>query len=317
MKNLFLAGATGMVGTNFLEWLIETGKIDEFKIKALVHKSNPIIFHENIHYDNQAYEMIRESDCAILAASNAGGAQYVQDNPWDHMYDNLTMNMRLLNDIVETKTIKRVVFISSSVVYQPEKVACAEQDIDFNMSPNEYHCGYALMMRYLEKMCRVIYDRYRIQFIIARASNIYGKYDKFDPSRSNFIPALIRKAVDKQDPFEVWGSPDVTRDVIYAKDFVSYIYSLFKREDIKFNRFNVSSGVGITVEQVVACILNEIDFNPHEIKYLFDKPTTDKYRVLNNHKLGMVLGRLPHYQFKDGIKETIEWWKENKNTWMK
>jgi nucleoside-diphosphate-sugar epimerase len=46
--------------------------------------------------------------------------------------------------------------------------------------------------------------------------------------RSNFIPALIRKAVARERPFEVWGSPGVVRDVIYAEDFADAMQQRYK-----------------------------------------------------------------------------------------
>ncbi len=60
-----------------------------------------------------------------------------------------------------------------------------------------------------------------MEIVLVRAANVFGPYARFDPSTSNFLPALIRKAVERLDPFPVWGSPDVVRDVIYSADFAS------------------------------------------------------------------------------------------------
>src|SRR4029077_5127963 len=86
-------------------------------------------------------------------------------------------------------------------------------------------------------------------------ANICGPRARFDPARSNFIPALIRKAADGLDPLEVWGSPDVTRDVIYSGDFGETIARLLEVEAASGEVFNVGSGRGVSVGDVVTAVL--------------------------------------------------------------
>ena len=156
-----------------------------------------------------------------------------------------------------------------------------------------------------------------METMMVRASNIFGPYSSFDPSSSYFVPAIIRKAESKMDPFEVWGSPDVTRDVIYSEDFASAITTILSADNLKFEVFNVGSGTKTTVGDVVNYSIKYADYKPSKINYDLSKPTTIKFRALDISKAKKILNWQPKYSTGDGIKKTMDWWIKNKGNWKK
>ena len=156
-----------------------------------------------------------------------------------------------------------------------------------------------------------------MEIIIARAANIFGPYARFDPATSNFIPALIRKAVAKIDPFEVWGHPAVTRDVIYVDDFARAIIMMLDNSNIRFDIFNIGSGIKTTVGDVVQWALQYSGHNPTSIIYNEQRPSTVPFRVLDNSKAKAILGWNLEYTVAEGIGKTVDWWKENLERWMR
>jgi GDP-L-fucose synthase len=320
-KKIFLAGATGMVGTSILKSILENYL--KTKVYASWHNTEPFIKHSQIEYvrgDLKSVEdcrrMSKNCDCAIMAASQAGGVGFTRQFPWEHMKENLLMNIQML-EAFRLENIKRVIFIGSAVLYQEFEGGIKEDELDFNKEPHEAYFGFAWGMRFLEKLCQFLNLKYGMEVIIVRAANIFGPYDKFNPESSNFIPALIRKAVDKIDPFEVWGSPDVTRDVIYADDFGRAILMMADNDQIKFDVFNLGSGVKTTVGNVVEWALKYSGHHPSEIKYSQNKPTNIKSRALNCEKIKKILGWMPRYTIEKGVEETVKWWKENKDIWKR
>ena len=153
--------------------------------------------------------------------------------------------------------------------------------------------------------------------VIARAANIFGPYARFDPKRANFIPALVRKAVDKMEPFEVWGNPAVTRDVIYVDDFADAICALLTAEALPWGVFNVGSGEPTTVGQVVQWVLAGAGHRPKQITYTESGPTTIPFRLLDCSRIQEAVGWKPALTVEDGVKRTIRWWMENRNWWRK
>jgi GDP-L-fucose synthase len=127
----------------------------------------------------------------------------------------------------------------------------------------------------------------------------------FDLERSHVLPALIRKFVEKQDPLEVWGSPDVVRDFIYVDDFVSGVIKAFYKTD-GFDVYNIASGCQYTIGEAVDIIAKTTNYRGMVI-YNESKPMTIKQREIDISKAKHKLGFMAMVSFKEGLKRTIEW----------
>jgi GDP-L-fucose synthase len=172
-------------------------------------------------------------------------------------------------------------------------------------------------MRASEKLCEFWGRSTGLEVVRVRAANIYGPRARFDPARSNFIPALVRKAADRLDPFEVWGSPDITRDVIYSRDFGDAIARLLDTPGIGGQVFNVGSGRGVSVGDAVAALLRVADHAHARVVYTAAGPASSRSRVLNIDRLTQTLQWQPPTDLADGLRETLQWWRENQTTWRR
>ncbi len=320
-KTVFLAGATGLVGSSIIDNILKG--FPTTRIRAAYCHTDPFITHDRIEYvcgdlrlKEDCQRLIKGCDCAILAAANTAGSGALNSRPWHQVNDNLIMNAQML-EAFHAEGVKRVVFIGSATLYQEFEGAIKEAELDLNLDPPRSYLGIGWVMRYLERLCRFWHTQVGMEFALVRASNIFGPFAKFNPATSNFIPAIIRKAVDKMDPFEVWGSADVIRDVIFADDFGRAIVMLMDNDNIKFDTFNVGSGVRTTVGEVVEWALKYAGHEPSKIAYNTDKPTTAKFRALDCSKINAELGWRPQHTIEYGIKQTAEWWLNNKRWWKK
>jgi len=320
-KTVLLAGATGLAGSAIIGQLVE--RYPEVKVRAVYHSTEPFIECEQVEYaqgDLRSGEVCRQlaagCDCAVMGAANTGGAAILESQPWSQINDNVIMNAQML-DAFAFEKLKRIVYISSSSLYHECDSELSEDDLDLNRDPCEAHYGMGWVVRFIEKLCRFWHERLGMEILIARAANIFGPFDKFDPKTSHFIPALIRKAVAKENPFEVWGSPEVTRDVIYSEDFAAAVVAMLGEDKIKFDVFNIGSGVKTTVADVVNWALKYARHKPASVEYMADKPSTLKFRSLNCTKARELLGWKPDCSVEQGVKKTTEWWIENNNWWQK
>ena len=321
-KLIFLAGSTGMVGSAILKYFIDN--YPQVRIRAAYYKhTKPFIRHKHISYvygdlksEKDCIRMVGGCDAAIMAAASTAGAAATLSYPWEQVDDNVIMNVRLLRAL-HAKNIKRLVYVGSATLYQESESPIKEDELDFNKDPYSACFGIGWAMRFIEKLCKFWHEQTGIEIVMVRAANIFGPYARFNPLNSNFIPALIRKAAEKQDPFEVWGSPDVTRDVIFSDDFSRAIVLMLGNEKIKFDVFNIGSGIKTKVSDVVSWALKYSGHNPSKISYLADKPTTVKNRVLDCSKAKNMLGWQPQYITEEAIKKTTEWWITNRKWWKK
>ena len=311
-----------MTGSSIVRCLLD--RHPSTRIVGSCFKTEPAIRSDRVRYvqgDLRSLEdcrrMARGCDVAIMAAAYAGGAGYTTKSPFEHTRENLLMNRALL-EAFHLEGIKRIVFIGSSAIYQAFEGSIREDQLDLNQDPCAAYFGFGWAMRFLEKMGQYLHEQCGTEVVLVRAANIFGPRDKFDPARSNFVPAMIRKAVDRMDPFEVWGSPDVVRDVIFCDDFAAGVVRLADADRIGFDAFNLGSGVRTTVGDVVAWTLKAAGHRPAGgIRYRQDKPTTIRFRALDCTKVQKAVGWSPGHRIEQGIQETVQWWTENKDTWTR
>lgn len=321
-KLIFIAGSTGLAGASIMQCILQKHPSARIRAAYYAH-TEPFIKDERIEYvygdlksNSDCRRMIKGCNGAVMAAAFTAGAETLNTQPHKYVNENLIMNSQML-EVFNAEDIKRVVYISTASLYQEFEGHIKEDELDYGQDPHEAYFGIGWVARYLEKICRFWHNRYGMEVIIARAANIYGPYAKFDPRTSNFIPAIIRKAVDRMEPFEVWGSKDVTRDVIFSEDFGRAVAMIMDEDNIKFDIFNVGSGVETTVGDVVGWALKYAGHNPSKVRYLSDKPATIRFRGLDCTKASNVLGWKPLNSQEEGIQKTVEWWKKNKGWWRK
>lgn len=321
-KKILVTGASGMVGKAVLRALL--GLFPRARMRA-VYCRNDRSLPDDSRIEWVRADLLSRQECkrvaegcdrAVMAAASTSGSRGMAAEPWKALDDNVVMNTQL-PEASHFAAIRRLVFISTASVYQDVQGALKEEDLDWNQDPHPAHLGVGWAMRFTEKLCRFWHEKTSMETVIVRAANVFGPYAAFDPQRSNVVPALIRKAVDKMDPFEVWGSPSVVRDVIYAEDFASAVARLLEDESIKFDVFNVGTGKTTTVSDIVDYALKAAGHTPSAVRYVSGAPQTVRVRTLDCSKIHKILSWAPKHTVAQGIEKTTRWWVESRYEWQK
>jgi nucleoside-diphosphate-sugar epimerase len=116
--------------------------------------------------------------------------------------------------------------------------------------------------------------------------------------------------LEGENPFVIWGSPDVVRDFLYVKDVVKGALLILEKGE-SMRPYNLGYGGGITIGDIVTNILKVTNQTP-EVEWDITKPTTIPFRAVSTERIQNELGFKPSYTFEEGIKETIEWYIKNK-----
>lgn len=321
-RTVAVAGATGLAGSSVVRRLLRSDP--QVRIRA-GYRSRSGWFLEDPRVDYVQGDVRDPADClrlfqgcqqAVLTAASTGGAAAAAAAPWAQVTDNLIMDSSLLQALHDAG-VRRAVYVGSATAYQDCTGAVAEADLDWAADPVPSQFGIGWAKRSAEKLCQFWHQATGIELIVARAANIYGPAAKFDPRQANFIPALIRKAVDAMDPFEVWGRPDVVRDVLYADDFADGVLALLRAEDIAFDIFNLGSGRGVSVGEVATAILRVSGHQPSAVQWIGDAPMTVQARILNCDKIAAATGWRAGTSLEDGLRETLDWWKREQKQWTR
>jgi nucleoside-diphosphate-sugar epimerase len=321
-NRVLVTGASGMIGRAVLSSLLVS--FPGVNIRA-VFCSNHQLLPQDSRIEWVQADLLDREQClriaggcnqCVMAAAYTSGSRGMQAEPWKALDNNVVMNTELL-EALHFAGVRRVVFISTASVYQDVGGPIKEGDLDWNQDPHPAHFGVGWAMRFSEKLCRFWHEKTGMETVIVRAANVFGPYASFDPHRSNVVPALIRKAVDRMDPFEVWGNPSVVRDVIYVEDFADAVARLLKNESIKFDVFNVGTGKRTTVGDIVDHCLQAAGHVPSRVRYVAGAPETIKARTLDCSKIQKSVAWKPNHTIAEGIEETTRWWEKSRYEWEK
>ena len=318
---IFVAGGAGMAGTAIIEALLR--RDPDTRIRASYRHTPPALEHPRVEHvmldlaDPHALRLALDGcDATILAASESGGIQMLTEQPWRQVTPNLLLAARWL-EAAQHVGMRRALFIGSATCYQPFEGAVREDDLDLNADPAPEAFGVGWVMRSVEKLCEFWSRSTDMEVVRVRAANIFGPRARFDPRRSNFIPALVRKVADGMNPLEVWGSPDVVRDVIYSADFGEAVARLLETPGAAGRVFNVGSGRGVRVAEVVKALVRASDTPDVQVVYAAARPSSSPSRVLNCDRLVSELGWAPPTSLDAGLSATLRWWLANRTTWQR
>ena len=129
-------------------------------------------------------------------------------------------------------------------------------------------------------------------------------------NETHAIIALIYKALEKMDPFEIWGDGKQERDFTYVEDIVSG--SILAGEKISdMTPINLGTGQRYPIIDVVKMICSVLNWEPTEFKFDTTKPTGALSRALDNSRAKELLGWKPQFSLKEGLEKTVKWYVDN------
>ncbi len=315
-KKVLVAGGTGFFGTYVVKELLKAGA----QVRITTHKRDPIIdasLVEVLKADltrlEDAVKVCQDVDYVFNCAGGVGAAGLYDKSPISSVTNTLITGVRVLEAAWKTG-VKRLLMFSSSTGYPAYEHPVKEQEF-WADDPHECYLGYGWMKRYLEKLFEFADKKSDMKLSVIRPTALYGPYDNYDLGSCHVVPALIRKAVERQSPYEVWGDGSQVRDFLHARDLArASLMMLEKKADA--DPVNIGYGKAITVKELVDIILEAADYSDADVKFLPDKPIAIPVRTVNCDKAKNEIGFEPEISLQEGIKETVEWYINNQNTML-
>ena len=149
--------------------------------------------------------------------------------------------------------VKGFLDLNSSTGYPDRRYPITEDEY-WDEEPYISYYGYGWMRRYREKIMEHASHLCDMKIGIARGTAIFGPHDNFNLETCHVVPALIKRVLSGEDPFVVWGSPDVVRDFLYVKDVVKGCLLVLEKGE-SMRPYNVGYGSTITIGDIVDVIL--------------------------------------------------------------
>lgn len=308
-KNVLVTGGSGMIGRALVGLLKkENCNITVADLYEPKNIENIDYIKVDLRYFDQCKEACKNKDIIFHLAGIKGSPKMCAEQPADFMVPMLQFNTNILEAAYKSGA-EWVLYTSSVGVYAPAQRFVEDSVWNSMPSPHDKFAGWA--KRIGELQAEVYNAQYKTNNIsIVRPANVYGKYDNFNPKNAMVVPSLIRKALEN-DVLEVWGDGSSIRDFIYADDVASgMLFAVKNRID---KPINLGTGKGSSIRELVELILKNID-REVELKWLNNAANTgDDIRLFDMNRANSY-GFYPATSLDVGIKNTIEWFKNNKET---
>ncbi len=300
---IMVLGATGFLGRNVAERLVRSGH----DVHGICHVrpayEGSINWHsaDLRHPDAFDYDGF---DVVIQLAACSSGCRDTLNDPSVHTANNSVMNAYILPNVVKSK-VKHFIFPSCSVMLPNGK-----NTEDAQIAVRKEYAGFAWVKVFYEKMCEFYAGLGDTKFTVVRNSNFYGPYDKFDLKHSHVFGATMTKVLTATDKVMVWGTGEEARDLVYVGDFCDFIEALIVKQEEKFEIVNCGYGEATTINDLVNKIIVASGKNL-KVEHDLSAPTIPTTLSLDNSKAKKLLGWEPKTTLEQGIRLTMDWWKDN------
>ena len=320
---ILVTGGAGFIGANFVKYMLI--KYPDYKIiclDALTYAGNLENLADVI--DNPQFKFIKgdivsrkdvfdlfEQDKPDMVVNFAAESHVDRsiDNPGIFLETNI-IGTQVLMDACRKYGIKRFHQISTDEVYgdlpldRPDLLFTEETPINPS-SP------YSASKASADLLVLAYHRTFKLPVTISRCSNNYGPYH----FPEKLIPLMITRALADR-PLPVYGNGENVRDWLYVEDHCSAV-DLIIHKGREGEVYNIGGHNERSNLEIVKAILKELNKPESLITFVTDRPGHDMRYAIDPTKIYNELGWLPKTKFDDGIKQTIEWYLENRPWWEK
>jgi nucleoside-diphosphate-sugar epimerase len=292
VKRVLVTGGSGFIGTNLILGLKEKG----YEVVNLDRVESGLDVR-NIVADitNPDFAFLDEEDFDYVVHLAALSSPQRCKDAKEAYEINVNGTLRFFEKLREKK-LKKIVFMSSAVVYSASAVSPVAEDAPLDIKQSTY--SYTKGMD--EKICQDFIDRHGLPILTFRLSNIYGPYQQWK-ELPTLVPQIISQAI-LQKRIEVWNREPV-RDWIYVGDVVEAVIAGLESGYVGV--MNLASGVGAPVGEVVGIVAG---LSGAEVKDLNKEVSGQKKLVCDISRISRELGWRPKTSLKEGLEKTYDYY---------
>ena len=317
--SILVTGVAGFIANKVAEKLLKTKKevigIDNintyYDVKIKHYRLNKLKTYQNFKFYKIDIENKKSLDkifknnkiSAVINLAARAGVRYSMENPFVYVSTNTIGTLNLL-DLCKEYKIKKFVLASTSSLYAGQKMPFIE-----NLAVNTPISPYAASKKGAEVMCYSYHYLYAIDISIVRYFTVYGPAGRPDMSIIRFI-----KWIDEGTPIELFGDGSQSRDFTYVDDIANGTIKALKK--VGFEIINLGGGNNpFSLNYVINLIEQYLGK-----KAKINKKPFHKADIVSTwadiSKANKILGWKPKVSLEQGIKNTVDWYLENKS-WFK
>ena len=308
---ILITGGAGFIGSNFVRYMLENRDYKLTVLDRLTYAGR----EENLQDIKERITFIKGDICNkkdvekavedCSAVINFAAESHVDRSIID-AGDFVKTDVLGTHTLLETARkydIEKYLQISTDEVYGSiENGSFVEGD------PLDPSSPYSASKAGGDLLVNAYYKTYGLPVLITRSSNNYGPYQYPEKVIPLFITNLLR---GKKVP--LYGDGQNVRDWLYVEDNCSGIDTVFHKGRIG-EVYNIGGGTEIENIELTMKIIELLGKEKDSIEYVADRPGHDRRYSLDCQKIKK-LGWEPKTDFEDGLKKTIDWYRENEWWW--
>jgi len=311
-KKVIVTGGAGFLGSFVTAKLKERGATDIYI--PTIEEYNLVDAKDISRLYDQTLKGVDPKKVVIIhLAANVGGIGANRERPAEFFYDNLMMGVELMHQAYK-RGVGKFVAIGTVCAYPKFTPVPFKEDDLWIGYPEETNAPYGLAKKMMLVQAQSYRQQYGFNSIFLLPVNLYGPRDNFNLKTSHVIPALIRKAIDAKErgdaELPVWGDGSPTREFLFVEDAADGIVTAAE----KYNGdmpVNLGSGYEISIKDLAEMIVKLTGFQG-KLVWQTDKPNGQPRRGLDVSRAKEQFGWSAQVPFEEGMRRTIEWFKENK-----
>lgn len=321
MKQMLVTGGAGFIGSNFVHYTLKNHP--DYKITVidkLTYAGNPDNLKSvldkiefitgDICDKNLMDKLVSTTDLVIHFAAESHNDNSLND-PSPFIMTNLVGTFVILEAV--RKHNKRLHHISTDEVFGDLEL---DDPNKFNENtPYQPSSPYSASKAGSDHLVRAWVRSFEIAATISNCSNNYGPYQHIE----KFIPRQITNILSDIKP-RLYGTGEQVRDWIHVDDHNMAVHLILDKGQLGETYIIGADNDHVNNKQVIEIICELMGKERDWCEHVNDRPGHDMRYAMNSTKLRQELGWEPKYTdqngMKNGLEQTIEWYKANQEWWQ-
>ncbi|MFC1982059.1 NAD-dependent epimerase/dehydratase family protein [Chloroflexota bacterium] len=300
-KNILVTGGAGFIASNIVDRLSPSNNVTVLDnlssglMSNLEKSKDRINFVKGTILDKKLLkDVVAGAEYVFHLAANVGNIKSIEDPDYD-MEVNIKGTINLLEACVNSN-INRLVYSSSGAIFGEAKYLPVDENHPLNPeSP------YAVSKLAAEKYCFAFHKVHNLPVSIVRYFNAYGP--RQGSSGYPNVIAIFFKRIKNGEQLTVYGDGEQTRDFVFVKDIVKANILAATQPDALGEIFNIATGQGHTVNEVIA-IINQLSKHENKVIYTEARAGEVKHSRATIDKAQRILKYQPEVGLKEGLTAT-------------